>query len=115
MSGARPRLTRRLALEAKVTVPDGAGGLEATWTTLGELWAEVSPRSGGLVGEDGASVSRMGLKITVRAAPPGTPQRPLPGQVFREGPRRFRIDAVTERDAEGRFLLCYAVEEEVAR
>jgi head-tail adaptor len=50
-------------------------------------------------------------RITVRGAPVGAEQRPRPDQRFRDGSRLFRILAVTERDAAGRYLLCFAREE----
>ncbi|MFO7919993.1 MAG: head-tail adaptor protein, partial [Nioella sp.] len=37
--------------------------------------------------------------------------RPTPSQRFRDGARLFHIDAVTENDPGGRFLICYATEE----
>ena len=58
--------------------------------------------------------SAMGYRITVRAAPVGAPSRPRPDQRFREGARVFRILAVAERDAVGRYLTCFAEEEEPA-
>jgi head-tail adaptor len=54
----------------------------------------------------------MGYRITVRAAPQGAPSRPKPSQRFRDGARIFSIDAVTESDPGGRFLVCFATEEE---
>lgn len=56
----------------------------------------------------------MGFRITVRAAPQGAPSRPTPLQRFRDGARLFAIEAVTEADPEGRFLVCFAREEEGA-
>ncbi|MCE8471036.1 head-tail adaptor protein, partial [Rhodovulum sulfidophilum] len=47
----------------------------------------------------------------VRGAPPGAPSRPAAGQRFREGTRYFHIRAVTEHDARGLYLACYAEEE----
>ena len=50
-------------------------------------------------------------RITVRAAPFGAPRRPKPEQRLREGARVFRIAAVAEDDADGRYLTCFAQEE----
>lgn len=111
---ALPKLTRRLALMAPVRVPNGSGGYAETWEEFGQLWAEVLPRSGSAVGAVDLPLGRTGFRITVRAAPQGSPQRPVPGQEFVEGARRFRVQAVTERDAEGRFLVCFAQEDEVS-
>ncbi|MDX1779806.1 MAG: head-tail adaptor protein [Thalassovita sp.] len=105
-----PRLTRPLLLEDPARVADGAGGFAESWTVLGQVWAELSLRSGRERG--GFSTAR--FRIVVRAAPQGSTMRPRPDQRFRDGARLFRIEAVSERDPEGRFLTCYANEEVVA-
>ena len=109
-----PRLNRRLALEAPERVPDGAGGYTENWVVLGEHWAEVSPRTGRERAEAGLPVSTVGYKIVVRGAPYGAVSRPMPKQRFRDGARVFVIQAVAERDPEGRFITCFAEEEVVA-
>ena len=105
-----PRLTRAMVLEAPVRLPDGAGGFTAGWQALGTLWAEVVPASGGRGSGEGLAPHRPRHRITVRAAPPGTPSRPRAGQRLREGARIFAITAVTERDVGGRDLVCFAEE-----
>lgn len=106
-----PRLNRKLALESPETTPDGAGGQIETWTVLGTLWAELRPRTGReRTGEAGA-VSAGAYRVTVRAVPEGSSMRPRPGQRLRNGARVFRILAVTERDADGLYLICFAQEE----
>ena len=109
----RVHLTRRLVLEAPERAPDGAGGFAETWVALGTLWAELVARTGRERGGESVPVSATAYRITVRAAPVGATARPRPGQRFREGARVFRIEAVAERDAGARFLVCFA-EEEVA-
>ncbi|WP_323764899.1 head-tail adaptor protein [Marinovum sp.] len=108
-----PRMTRALVLEAPQDVPDGAGGFDRLWLPQGTLWAEVSARSGRFARGAAGPHSVSGYRIVVRAAPLGDPQRPVAGQRFREGARVWRIEAVTERSAEARYLTCFA-EEEVA-
>lgn len=108
-----PRLNRALILEAPVRVSDGAGGFGEVWTGLGTLWAEVTARTGREMAQRGAPVSRMSFKIVVRGAPHGAPDRPKPQQRFRDGTRIFTIQAVAERDPEGRYLTCFADEEVV--
>ncbi len=103
----RPTLSRKLLLESPVRAADGAGGFSESWTPLGAIWAEVLPRSG----RENGDLSRIGHKITVRAAPQGAPSRPKPTQRFRDGTRVFSIDAVTEMDADARFLICTTTEE----
>ena len=108
-----PHLNRKLVLETPERIEDGAGGFSETWTPLGELWAEVTSRSGRERREGMMSVSATALKIIVRAAPIGAPARPEPQQRLSEGERRFLIIAVSEWDRFGRYLVCDA-EEEVA-
>lgn len=108
-----PRLTHRLTLEAPVRSPDGAGGAQEAWTTLGVLWAEVTPRSGRDADVGRAPTARMVYRITTRGAPAGHPERAWPGQRFRDGARLFHIYAVSERDPDGRYLTILAHEEVV--
>ncbi len=109
-----PRLNRALVLETPVQVPDGAGGWRADWQPVGTLWGDVEARSGRELGLAGVSLSRLALRITLRAAPVGSSMRPAPEQRLRDGERMFSITAVRERDADGRYLICDA-EEEMAR
>ena len=109
-----PVLNRKLVLEAPGRVGDGAGGFTETWTALGELWAEVTARSGRERAEAGAPVSAVSYRIVVRAAPYGAVSRPMPEQRFRDGTRLFVIQAVAEADAAGRYLTCFADEEVAA-
>lgn len=108
----RPKLRRWLVLETAVDTADGAGGFARAWETAGRHWAEVIPGTGR--DADGVEVvqSMIPFRITVRAAPVGAPSRPVPGQRFRDGSRLFAVLAVTERDPDGRYLVCAAREEE---
>lgn len=106
-----PQLNRRLVLEAPFRAPDGAGGYAETWQALGEHWAEVRTRTGGERSEAGVPVSTVTYNIVVRGAPYGSAARPMPEQRFRDGERLFLIQAIAERDPEGRFLTCFAEEE----
>ena len=106
-------LNRPLVLEGVTRSPDGAGGFNEIWQVRGTLWAEVRARTGREAEGEGVSVARAAFRITVRAAPQGSPQRPEPGQRLRDGARIFTILSVTEQDAEGRFLRLWAEEEVV--
>ncbi|AXI47042.1 phage tail protein [Sulfitobacter sp. SK012] len=108
-----PRLNRKLVLEAPERVSDGAGGFSEAWVPLGILWADIATRTGRETAQSGAPVSRVGYKIVVRGTPYGAPDRPLPQQRFRDGARLFTIQAVADRDPEGRYLTCFAEEEVV--
>jgi head-tail adaptor len=109
-----PRLTRALVLEAPVAVPDGAGGQSVAWAALGTLWAAISPGAGRARADLLGASGEVALRITLRAAPPGSSARPKAGQRLREGTRIFRILSVTEADAAGRYLTAAAIEEEPA-
>ncbi|WP_370228331.1 head-tail adaptor protein [Cognatishimia sp.] len=109
-----PNLNRVLALEAPEQVADGAGGFSETWTVLGTLWAEVKPRTGRDREREAVGAARVDYRITVRALPVGEAARPMPGQRFRDGVRLFRIVAVADQDAAGRYLTCFAREEVAA-
>jgi head-tail adaptor len=106
-----PKLNRRLLLAAPQYEPDGAGGQIATWTVLGTLWGEFKPGSGREADGEAGPLSTVTYRITVRGALPGQSSRPEPGQRMLLGTRRFRILAVTEFDARGRYLTCFAQEE----
>lgn len=109
-----PRLNLRLALEHPDREGDGIGGYRITWRRLGFLWAEVRAGSGRETqGEVGAQ-SVVTWRITLRGAPDGDPRRPRPGQRFRLERRLFLIEAVAESDASGRWLTCFAREEDLA-
>lgn len=102
-----PDLSRKLILETPVRSPDGAGGFLTEWQELGTLWGEVLPRGGAGAGD----ITRVGLAITLRAAPQGAPARPKSGQRFRDGQRIYRIESVTEADSRLHWLICLASEE----
>jgi len=108
------RLSRKLVLEAPERVPDGAGGYAEGWQALGEVWAEVAARTGREKQGEAGAVSTVSYRITVRGAPVGASNRPLPDQRFRDGARVFRILAVAERDPDGRYLTCFTQEEVAA-
>lgn len=104
-------LNRALTLEGAVRLSDGAGGYTESWQTLGTLWAAIAPGSGRDVPGEELILASVPYRITVRGAPYGSVSRPKPEQRFREGTRIFTILAVTERDPDGRHLICFAREE----
>lgn len=111
---SRPRLNRRLVLETPTRAADGAGGFAVVWAPIGVIWAEVQARTGREAAGIAVPLSKVLYRITVRATPHGGPSRPRPDQRFREGERVFKILAVTEADAEARYLVCHAEEETAA-
>lgn len=109
----RPHLNRQLVLETPQRTPDGAGGFTTSWVALGIHWAEITARTGREATGVAVPLSRVGYRIIIRAAIPGSSARPEPEQRFREGGRVFNILAVAEHDPDGRYLLCHAEEEKV--
>ncbi|MFN4158506.1 MAG: head-tail adaptor protein [Gemmobacter sp.] len=109
-----PRLSRALMLEGEVVSPDGAGGFVQSWTGIGTLWGAVVAGSGREAAGVEVPLSVQAFRVWVRGAPVGAPSRPVAGQRFRDGARVFAILAVTEADADGRYLVCAAREEDPA-
>jgi head-tail adaptor len=109
-----PHLSRQLVLETPQRVPDGAGGFAQSWAALGTHWAEIRPGTGRESAGEFLTLSAVPYRILVRAAPVGSSMRPKPEQRFREGTRIFLIDAVTEHDPRGHYLVCFAREEATA-
>lgn len=103
-----PRLTREMALQAQQSAADGAGGRITTWVTLGHVWADLQARTGREARGASGAVSDTSFRIILRATAPNDPAYPQPGQRLVEGTRRFRIEAVADRDAMGRYLTCFA-------
>ncbi len=108
----RPKMRRWLVLEAAADVPDGSGGYVRTWALQGRHWAEVTPGTGRDTDGEEVVQATVPLRITVRGSAVGSASRPVPGQRFRDGSRVFAILTVTERDPDGRYLVCAAREEE---
>ena len=105
-----PRLNRALVLEAQEITPDGMGGGTKSWIPQGRLWAQIITGTGRQEAGEFTQRDLVGYRITVRAAPDGAPSRPCAGQRFRAGARIFDTLAVAERDADARYLVCFAQE-----
>lgn len=106
-----PQLNRALVLEAVERTPDGAGGFTDEWRVLGSLWTQILPGRGRVARDGLASISRIAVRVVVRASPVGAATRPAAGQRFRDADRVYVINAVTEHDPQGRYLTCFADEE----
>lgn len=104
------RLNRALVLEVAARAGDGAGGFSQDWEARGTVWAEVRAGAGREGEALGAAVPVLPLRIFVRGLPQGHALRPVAGMRFRDGARLFRVLAVTEADAAGRYLTCAAEE-----
>jgi SPP1 family predicted phage head-tail adaptor len=98
-------LRHRLVLEAPVETPDGAGGVSRSYATLAAVWAKVTPvaaRSEVVADDPGATVTH---QIVVRKRSDMTTQHR-----FRLGARVYRIVALRDQDASGRFTEIAAQE-----
>lgn len=106
-----PRLNIPLVIEAPLRVADGLGGHATQWAPRGRVWAAMDASAAREARGEVGAVSVVTWRITLRGAPPGDPRRPVPGERLRLGARLFRIDAVAEEGAAGRWLVCHAREE----
>ncbi|WP_209425718.1 head-tail adaptor protein [Pararhodobacter sp. SW119] len=106
----RYSLNRPMLLEQAQFTQDGAGGHATDWHSLGTHWTELSPGPAREVRGDIVPEGQMAFRIFLRSAPHDSPQRPRPGQRFRDGSRIFNIVAVSEADPLGAFLICHARE-----
>lgn len=107
----RPRLSTRLTLEERQATPDGAGGSVVTWVPLGDIWGEVTARTGRESAVGDTTQSLTSFRIVIRHVPEGAPSRPRPDQRLRTGARLFRIVAIGEQAGDPRYLTCFCLEE----
>ena len=56
------RLDRLLVLEDPQRVPDASGGFSESWATLGEVWGEVTARTGRISEVGPMAVSRTTIR-----------------------------------------------------
>ena len=100
------RFNRRLALEAPVEMPDGAGGVTRGYEPIMSVWAEVTPlaaRGEVDAANPGATVTH---RIIIRA-----PREITTRHRFTDGARIYRI--VSLRDSADRRLIEIHAEERV--
>jgi SPP1 family predicted phage head-tail adaptor len=91
------KLDRRLALEAPVETPDGAGGVTRSYAAVATLWAQVEPVSARGAVEAQALGATVTHRIRVRCSADITIRHR-----FRDSARIFRI--VSMREGRKRFL-----------
>ncbi|MEM6664371.1 MAG: head-tail adaptor protein [Pseudomonadota bacterium] len=107
---AKPTLNTELVLEAPNRIADSGGGFAVDWAPVGTLWADIQTRGARERFTGARETSAVTHKITIRAAPEGSPRRPSPECRFRSGSRVFAIQGVAPMDQQGRFLTCWAAE-----
>ena len=98
-------LRHRLVHETPVELPDGMGGVTRSFVAVDSLWAALATRGAAaeIADRPGAVLAH---SVTVRA--PATVE---PGDRLRLGARRFLVEAVSDPDGRGRFLICDCREE----
>lgn len=106
MSGSRPALGHRLTLEAFDPEPDGGGGVEGEWRTVGWHWVELTGVAGGASSGGG----RVTHRATLRWLDWSDPLRPDASMRMREGKRVFQVRGVAEADPHRRYLTCWLEE-----
>jgi len=102
------RLRHRLTLEAATRTPDGGGGASETWTTVAEVWAEISPTSGTEAVDSDALTGRVSHEIVFRYR-----SGVAPAMRLRSGTRLFEIAAVIDVDERRRWLKCLCMERDL--
>ena len=99
------KLRHRLTLEAPNETPDGAGGVERVWTSLGDIWAAIEPVTASDAVIADKRVGALTHRIVVRHRELTLDHR------FKLGIRVFTIRALRDREEDGRFLECLVAEE----
>lgn len=99
------RLRRRIAIEAPVDSPDGAGGVTRTWETAGTVWGAVEPVGAGFRFAAEQADQAVTHRITLRAGPDLSIRHRL-----RDGTLTYEIRSVHTADAEARFLVALTEE-----
>lgn len=84
-------LNRRLVLEAPVETPDGAGGVNLSFTPVATLWASLAPTADRADARADAPGAVVAHRIVIRTRADITTRHR-----FRLGSRIFRIVAVRE-------------------
>lgn len=94
-------LRHRVTVEAPLRVPDGAGGVIETWTTVATLWARIADHGGAeAFTADGIS-GRLTHQITLRPHPDLVPRNRI-----RSVSRTYHILAVRELGEPTSRLTC---------
>lgn len=94
-------LRHRLVLEERVSVADGGGGADESWTEVAIVWAALSQKSGQEREAADRAAARSTANIIIRYRASVTPD-----MRFRQGTRHFNIRAVLDVDGRRRWLTC---------
>lgn len=94
-------LRDELFIEEQVRVPTTGGGADLVWRSLGLVWADVRPHSGGEAVVSGQIVSRISHEIWIRYRV-GT----VAGMRFRREAALYDILAVLPTGARNQWMRC---------
>lgn len=95
----------RLALEAPIATPDGAGGEAVVWSEIGRPWAELSPLDAGERYDFSRAEPALRWRVRIRFR-----EGVSPAMRFRLGERVLEIRAAFDPDGRRRTLECLAEE-----
>ncbi len=101
------KLRTRLVLEAPVLTPDGAGGHEVEWQTVGEFFAHVEPTGAARTVTGDAPRQELTHRVTMRSR-----DDVEPAMRFLRSGHVMRIETVHDLDGTGRYLVCGCTETE---
>lgn len=100
-------LRRRIDVEMAQATPDGAGGADHTWTTVGSVFGRIEPRRRRETVDDGRAVGLVTHRVMLRRnAPLASGTRLVADGV------RYRVLSVEDHDPRRRFLSCLCEEEQ---
>ena len=98
-------MRHRLVLEEPSRIADGGGGAVESWLAVAEVWAAITPRSGGehVVGEsiEGRATHAIDMRYRMGVSP---------SMRLRFGARLFEILAVVDVGERRRRLRCHCRE-----
>lgn len=99
------QLRHRLVHETPVETPDGQGGMTRAFLGVDALWGALETRAapGEMADRPGAVLTHV---VTVRA-----PATVRPGDRLRLGARHLLVEAVSDPEGRGRWLVCDCREE----
>lgn len=99
-------LRHRIVIEAPVRTSDGGGGALVTWTPVAEVWAAITPSTGGESNLAEGVSGRISHEIAIRHR-----GGIAPAMRMRLGSRTFEIMAALIIDERRRMLRCLCREE----
>jgi SPP1 family predicted phage head-tail adaptor len=98
-------MRRRLTLEAPARIGDEAGSATTTWSSLGDVWGALTPRSGREIADADGLSARIDHELEIRWRNDITAT-----MRFRDGATVYVVHAVKDDDTRRRRLICLVEE-----